>query len=602
MSTRDRDVASHRDGGDPVLIGLDHLGRAGGLARHRPIIERPVIGLPVADRRLGIVGTLQLDLHAGFVRARGLRCALVGAVCPKLALGGTLCQIEIVAIAHDLVLRGIGDHAALPGILDTERDECGIAGEAALARGVVGDGDADLALRSDGIRLSGSAANVLLAPYLEVVRGVQGRRAVILVRHQPIVGNGHLAGELKIVVIGVVAVDAAAALGGGVPRDARVLKVELVPEENGAAVAFGAALARSVARERRVGDVRRTVGLAREHNRTAAVSRSVVRELGNGITENIQLGPAIIGGRIGVAVITAAGVDGSATHLRGVVDELHAARAAGQSKITSREGGNRSTVITCRVVCDRKTPIGEFDASAAVVIAVKTTASAGFIPLDNGVRAKAIGTGTLLVYTGARASGLVVRERDVSIIETLRHETGLSGVALRDTASAASLVIAHRPRALDPEKARRVRRHVEQNAAAIARLLRFVVVDVHAVPNDYRELAGVGCVLLEADSAATAPVLVSSALGYVVAYLGILTKLERAGTPGVAEYAAAIPHADVMRDLAAVAQHDGRAISRVVPDSAAVIARRVVAHLGIIENGKRGFAHRRAADTAAAAL
>ena len=58
MSARDRDVASHRDDGDPVLIGLDHLGRAGGLARHRPIIERPVIGLPIADRRLGIVGAL----------------------------------------------------------------------------------------------------------------------------------------------------------------------------------------------------------------------------------------------------------------------------------------------------------------------------------------------------------------------------------------------------------------------------------------------------------------------------------------------------------------------------------------------------------------
>ena len=331
------------------------------------------------------------------MRARGLRCALVGAVCPKLALGGTLCQIEIVAIAHDLILWVVGDHAALPRILDPERDECGIAGEAALARGVVGDGDADPALRSDGIRLGGSAANVLLALHFEVVRGVHGRRAVVFVRHQFVVDNGHLAGELKIVVIGVVAVDAATGLGGGVPPDARVLKVELVPEEDGSAVAFGAALARGVARERRVGDMRRALGLAREHDCSATVSRGVVRELGSRVAEHIELSTAILGGHIGIAVLVMAGIDRPAVPARAVVDELHAARAAAQGQVLRSAGSDCSAVVACSVVLDRKAAIGEDNGPFAIVDAEEAAVYTGFIPPENRTGPKGVRTATSLV-------------------------------------------------------------------------------------------------------------------------------------------------------------------------------------------------------------
>ena len=449
MSARDRGITIHRDGGCPARIGLDDLRRAGGLARHRPIIERPVIGLPVADRQLRVVGTLQLDLSTGFIRARGLRCALVSAVHFKFALGGTLCQVEIVAIAHDLVLRIIGDHTALPGILDPERDECRIAGEATLARRVVGDGDTDLAVGRDGILRRAGTANVLLAPHLEVVRGVQGRRAIVRVRHQTVVGNGHLAGELKIVVIGVVAVDAAAALGSAVPRDARVLKVELVPEEDSATVAFGAALARGVARERRVGDMRRALGLAREHDRTATVSRGVVRELGSRIAENIQLSTAILGGHIGIAVLVMAGIDRPAVPARTVVDELHAARTAAQGQVPRSAGSDCSAVVVCSVVLDRKAAIGEDNGPFAIVDAEEAAVCSGFIPLENSTGPKGVRTATSLVYTAARTGDLVVRKYDISKIEVLR-EVG----ALRDSAARSCFVFAYRPRAFYNEVAR----------------------------------------------------------------------------------------------------------------------------------------------------
>ena len=125
------------------------------------------------------------------------------------------------------------------------------------------------------------------------------------------------------------------------------------------------------------------------------------------------------------------------------------------------------------------------------------------------------------------------------------------------------------------------------------------MVDVHTVSDDYRKFTG-RSVLLEADGAAAASVLVRCSLGDVIAQLGIRTQLKRTLAPGVAKYAAAVLHADVVRDFAVGHADDGGA--RLGADSAAVVARGVVAHLGILEHGGRLIAHLVAVDAAAIAL